>query len=662
MKLRLKLILVGLSTVTLLASAELAIQHFVVSPSFVLLEENEARKDLTRCNQAIDREIHHLDVLCLDWSNWTDTYDYVQDIDVDAYEEANLVQAEWYEATNVGMMYIVRSDGTLAHTYLSGDESDDDGNLLPPEPTSNHDDLPRNQLPLDHPLLAVTDDADSAVSGLLMTSRGPLLVASRPILTSDSEGPRTGVMIIGRFLDDDQIQRLADQTQVHFEVLDASDKSPEATALLAKAIPSNPADPTPPIEIIDDQTLHVWTARPQLNNQAGLVLKVKVNREITARGAAALSHARNAQALAAAVVMLFLAIALRRAIVSPISRLTDHAARVAQNNDLSVRLQSTRGDEIGTLSRAFDNMIDQLDHSRAQLADHARHAGRAEAASGVLHNVGNILTSVKVLTVSIHDQVKETRTDRLAQTAQLLHDHAHNLSHFLTADPRGQRLPGYLENLSGQMQKDQDSLQERVSSLGECVRHMQELVASQQTLAHSTTVDEPVNIDHLIEHITASTQPTFESADITFNASASTNLPTLVLDRSKLGQVLVNLLTNAHDAIVEVGPTSFTPHVQLNASHQGEHLIFEVIDTGAGIAPEFLERIFSSGFTTKTPKQGEDGKKGQGLGLHYCAISAVEMGGSLTAHSEGLGHGATFRLTLPWNEHLSSTTQSGVAA
>jgi two-component system NtrC family sensor kinase len=64
-----------------------------------------------------------------------------------------------------------------------------------------------------------------------------------------------------------------------------------------------------------------------------------------------------------------------------------------------------------------------------------------------------------------------------------------------------------------------------------------------------------------------------------------------------------------------------------------------VADTGVGLPPENLTRIFGHGFTTKAD--------GHGFGLHSCALAAGQMGGSLRAESEGLGHGATFHSRAP---------------
>ncbi len=79
--------------------------------------------------------------------------------------------------------------------------------------------------------------------------------------------------------------------------------------------------------------------------------------------------------------------------------------------------------------------------------------------------------------------------------------------------------------------------------------------------------------------------------------------------------------------------------IEMLAKEAGRWLRIRVTDEGDGIAPENLTRIFSHGFTTR--------ENGHGFGLHSCVLAAQEMGGSLTAHSEGVGRGATFVLDIP---------------
>ena len=90
--------------------------------------------------------------------------------------------------------------------------------------------------------------------------------------------------------------------------------------------------------------------------------------------------------------------------------------------------------------------------------------------------------------------------------------------------------------------------------------------------------------------------------------------------------------------------------IRIRIRRLGESRIrLAVEDTGVGLPPENLTRIFGQGFTTKAD--------GHGFGLHSCALAASQMGGSLRAESEGPGHGATFILEIPL--HTASAVGEG---
>jgi C4-dicarboxylate-specific signal transduction histidine kinase len=107
-------------------------------------------------------------------------------------------------------------------------------------------------------------------------------------------------------------------------------------------------------------------------------------------------------------------------------------------------------------------------------------------------------------------------------------------------------------------------------------------------------------------------------------------------DKHKVLQVLVNLITNAKQAMSKSDIKTLTLSTETGPA--GEIRV-SIQDTGCGIAPENITRIFSHGFTTK--------EGGHGFGLHSSILSAKEMKGALTVHSDGPGLGATFVLELP---------------
>jgi signal transduction histidine kinase len=115
-------------------------------------------------------------------------------------------------------------------------------------------------------------------------------------------------------------------------------------------------------------------------------------------------------------------------------------------------------------------------------------------------------------------------------------------------------------------------------------------------------------------------------------------LPAVSVDRHKVLQILVNLLSNAKYACDAADKNDRRVTVRIRKVRE-ERVQIEVADNGEGIAPENLTRIFTLGFTTR--------KDGHGFGLHSAALTSRELGGSLSAHSDGPGWGATFTLEFP---------------
>jgi C4-dicarboxylate-specific signal transduction histidine kinase len=117
-------------------------------------------------------------------------------------------------------------------------------------------------------------------------------------------------------------------------------------------------------------------------------------------------------------------------------------------------------------------------------------------------------------------------------------------------------------------------------------------------------------------------------------------VPPVWMEKHKILQILVNLVYNAKDALCEREPAG--RRIDIGIGRNNGSIIVRISDNGIGIAQENLTRIFAHGFTTK--------KGGHGFGLHGSVLAAQEMGGRLSAHSEGPGTGATFILELPVNQ------------
>ncbi|HLL01206.1 MAG TPA: ATP-binding protein [Myxococcaceae bacterium] len=272
------------------------------------------------------------------------------------------------------------------------------------------------------------------------------------------------------------------------------------------------------------------------------------------------------------------------------------------------------------------------------LVDISRQVGMAEVATGVLHNVGNALNSINISTSLLMDKLRALRLGGLARTSELLHQHAAELSSFLTTDVRGQRLPAYLTALSNQLHQERDAMIQELMALQDNVDHVKSIISMQQRHARVGGAIESVSVPQLVDEALRLHARGFEQVGARIERDYS-EVPVLLVDRHKLLQILLNLLSNARQALEDSEREDRRLTVRIKPDAGAERLLLQVEDTGVGIAPEHQWRVFTQGFTTK--------KMGHGFGLHSSALAASEMGGQLSCSSPGLGLGATFTLALP---------------
>jgi PAS domain S-box-containing protein len=274
-----------------------------------------------------------------------------------------------------------------------------------------------------------------------------------------------------------------------------------------------------------------------------------------------------------------------------------------------------------------------------QLMNASRQAGMADVASSVLHNVGNVLNSINVSTDTLLKTLKKPMVGDVCRIASMFHDHQDNLQEFLTADPKGKQIPSYLGLVAESLSGSHQTIQSELDSLVKKVDHIKQVIMSQQGIARASNIREPVSAEDVMEQAVTLALPEPEKYDVQVVREYS-SVPTIMTDRHQVLQVLVNLITNAKNAMVEHSGGARRLTLRAGVCPDRNPVVrFEVIDTGGGIKPEHLPKLFAQGFTTR--------KAGHGLGLHSAAIVAKNLGGALQAKSAGEGQGATFTLDLP---------------
>src|SRR5580704_6445776 len=317
---------------------------------------------------------------------------------------------------------------------------------------------------------------------------------------------------------------------------------------------------------------------------------------------------------------------------------------LAANVELSESKERAEAANVAAEAALRDNerITRELHGAQSELVTTARQAGMAEIANNVLHNVGNVLNSVNVSAGLVNSKMRNSKAQGLAKAVELINEHTADLGDFLTHDAKGKLLPGYLNRLVAALAVEQQSVVEELGSLTTSVDHIKDIVATQQSYAGAASVVEAVQVRELLEDALRMNAGALARHQVTVVREFA-DVPLLMLDKSRVLQILVNLIGNAKQAMDGVTDHAhqMTLRVGIADLTDGRSLRICVEDEGEGIAPENLARLFVHGFTTHD--------KGHGFGLHSCALAAKEMGGTLTAQSAGLGKGAAFTLELPVN-------------
>lgn len=273
-----------------------------------------------------------------------------------------------------------------------------------------------------------------------------------------------------------------------------------------------------------------------------------------------------------------------------------------------------------------------------QLFVTAHRAGMAEVAITILHNIGNILNSANISINIIKNNLKKTHVKTLFKVLEIMSQHQEDMSHFLSKDPHGQIIPQYLMALLKELLDENQTNIFETDNLIKQLEHINEIVAMQNSISGVVTRADKIYIPELIEQALNMSlkEPKYKIIQIIRKFHAC---PLVYSDKSKLLQILVNLIQNASESVLQNSSISI-PHIKLTIKRKDKETIQLVVeDNGVGIDPNHLNRIFSFGYTTK--------KKGHGFGLHSSALAIKNLGGSLHAESLGLNHGAKLVIIIP---------------
>ncbi len=577
--------------------------------SFAKLEEQTTRQNVERAANALADNLSTLNSITGDYAEWDDTYAFAEDRNP-AYPEA-IFYDDGLVDLHINVVLIFNAAGELIFAKHIDLQT---GQEAPFPPALRAHLTPDNPL-LQHP------DTTSQVVGLIMLPDGPILISSRPILTSLDEGPIRGSLIMGRFLNGAEVHRLSGLVNLsltfqHFEATKLVDDFVTAREALTQGEPIF-------VQPLSDRTVAGYTLLKDIYEQPALILRVDLPRSVYAQGQASFRYFAFSLVALGLVVGLLVLWLLERLVLSRLARLNREVSRIGAEGNLSARVTARGQDELANLAGNINQTLATLERTQHELAEAKQAADAAnQAKSAFLASMSHELRTPLNAIIGYSEMLQEEAED--AGQVDLMSD----------------------------LHKIIESGHHLLAMLNE-VLDLSKIEAGKIEL-HLETFD----VTDMVQEVVSIAEPLALKRDNRLIVQPDDNLGLMYADETKLRQSLLNLLSNSAK-FTENGIITFAVARQSavvnscsplettnNEQRTTDHILFTVSDTGIGLTPEQIERLFrpfTQADASTTHKYG-----GTGLGLvisrHYCRM----MGGDITVNSDGTpGHGSTFTICLP---------------
>lgn len=608
--------------------------RFILQSSFSELEKRNVLRCIQQAVNAIDFELSVLDSLNLDWAAWDDTYDFIKDKNTD-YTQSNLSD-ETFINNNLNLILYLDLSGNLI--FEKNFDLEEEKEI--PLTQSIQDEIINNPELFRHPFI------DSNIQGIVSLEEEPILISSRPIMTSEKAGPIRGTLIMGRYLNDQKIEYLAQITRLSLSI---SKINGQTIPLNKKDIRFSSVDGNPVfIKIIDSERVSGYVPVRDVHGKYILFIQIDKTRDVFRQGQTSMRYFFLSLLFVGFTFCLVIMLLIERQVLSRLSFLHESVNKISQSSDSAARVTIKGADELSSLASEINAMLDSLEDSEKELKQ-----AHDELEKRVQERTADLEKTNKALEAEIKER-KRAEKEKEEMQAQLLHSQkmeaigilaggvAHDFNNLLTA------IQGYTD-LAMTKVSESDTLYRYLKQISISTVRAAELTRQLVLFSRRQSMDfNPININNTVDHFLQIVD-SFIGEDITVETELSPNLWTVMADKGTIEQLIMNLVVNAKDAMPLGGKLTIkTQNTILKENdckgntkiHPGKYVSISVKDTGTGIKPEVLEHIFEPFFTTK-----ETGK-GTGLGLSVVYGIVQEHNGWIDVKSE-LGKGSTFLIYFP---------------
>ena len=586
------LLIMGVALICLVGFVYVA-SRFVLLEDLDEIEANEAHKNVERVLGTLYYVLSDLEALTLNLAAWDDTYAFIETGD-EQYIKSNL-GLETALTLKLNLMLYINSSGQTVFGQAFDLHEEEEVSLSPGVKKYLSDNRPLLEQP----------GTEGSKSGVILLDEGPMLIVSRPILTSEDEGPARGTVIFGRYLDSVEMNRLTQLTllRIHIHPVRDLHMYPDFTKplvpLLAGGVPIF-------IQPLNAKYVAGYALIRDIDGNPALILRVDSPRDIYRQGQVSVAYyilvVLGLGLSTAGVVFLV----MQKQVLSRFTNLIKGLAGVTETSDLSTRLPITGSDELTTVAQTVNGMLAALEESTEELQQ------QYERERELRLEVETEMNRRVEFTRALVHELKTPITPVLAASELLLEE--------IKGEP--------LIRLSRSIHRGASNLNKRIDELLDLARsEIGTLELNRQSIDPAL----------LLQEVVAGAIPLASEKGQHLDLELPPSLPAIQADLDRFTQVVQNIINNA---------LKFTPEggsILVRSRVDGANLTIEVQDTGRGLSEEEQQRLFDP--YHRLPGDRER-FSGLGLGLALSKKFVELHGGQIWVKSKK-GAGSTFGFSVP---------------
>ncbi|WP_250121460.1 EAL domain-containing protein [Chroococcidiopsis sp. CCMEE 29] len=389
------LLIVGMTLVSLMGVLYAASATILLS-GFAKVEEQDTRQNVKRVQDALSEELAKLNLTTRDWAEWDDTYAFIEDANK-AYVRTYLSDIS-ITRLKLNLMLYVHSSGQVV--FSKGFD------LERQQEIPNLDNF---QQYLAANSFLHRSHLNSYLTGVILLPEGPILIAARPILDSNSKGPSRGTLIMGRYLDTATLMQLAGRTHLSITAhrFDQEQMPPDFQAVRSSLSKQEKILVRP----LNKQTVAGYTVIPDIYGKPALLLRVDSPRLIYKQGQASIRYFVFSLLVVGLVFGIGTLLLLEKLVLSRLSRLSADVSSIGTSGELSARVLPVSGrDELSSLASTINEMLAALEEVQHQQRDSEER----------FHRYNNVLAALAKRKILACSDLKASLREIIEASAQTL--------------------------------------------------------------------------------------------------------------------------------------------------------------------------------------------------------------------------------------------------